>query len=167
MNASKAHSQKRVFFGFKVITDWPTELPRGRLVPEACRHVTFAFLGEVAWEKLKPQLNDIPLPPSSTSSARFTGTLFLPPDRPRVVAWELQFSDARILSYQQRLSLTLQGLGYEREERPFLPHMTIARAPFVPEEWAAFPLPEKVVKLEGLHLFESLGNMQYQSLWHT
>ena len=64
------------------------------------------------------------------------------------------------------LSDWLKAMGYPIDERPFFPHITIARAPFDIKDWLAHfdPLPFFV---KAIHLYQSLGNLHYQSIWES
>jgi 2'-5' RNA ligase len=56
--------------------------------------------------------------------------IWLPPRRPRVLAVELDDPTSGLKQLQDSLSDALRGGGwYTPEERPYLPHVTVARAP--------------------------------------
>jgi hypothetical protein len=69
-----------------------------------------------------------------------------------------------ITNYQTALLDWLEDLGYSVDRRPLLSHITVARSPFLEKEWeeAFVPLPFQIT---GLHLYESIGNLRYISLW--
>jgi hypothetical protein len=82
-----------------------------------------------------------------------------------VATWHVRFlDDGQLGLYQQNLGRFLASLGYQLDERPFLPHVTLARRPFRAIEWeeAFKPLPCWV---EAIHLYESLGNLTYKPIW--
>ena len=68
------------------------------------------------------------------------------------------------LAYQQELVTYLRRLGYSLDERPFLPHVTVARAPFEEQEWCT-TFHKMPVITHHLHLFESVGDLVYKPLW--
>lgn len=162
--------EKRLFFGIDVSAPWPHEYPQGRLLEESYRHITVAFLGNVSYEKLVKILPEIPTIPIKVGlAARLDACLFLPPRKPRVVAWHVNWIDdsSTLLAFQQQLVKWLQEHGFQikNSDREFLPHVTLCRAPFVIKQWKHTFSPVPCV-LKNLHLYESLGNMKYQSLWN-
>src|SRR5207302_892374 len=65
------------------------------------------------------------LPPALT----FTGPLWLPRRRPRVLAVGLEDGSRALEEIQAALTAALTAGGwYEPERRPYLPHVTVARA---------------------------------------
>jgi 2'-5' RNA ligase len=47
--------------------------------------------------------------------------------RPRIIWLGMSGEAARLTTFQQRLERAFQGIGFPREERPFLPHLTLGR----------------------------------------
>lgn len=160
--------EKRLFIGMEVKAPWPEQWPEGRVLLEKDRHLTLAFLGEVSLEKLLPLLNDFPKPSFEMGiGGVFDRPLFLPHRMARVAAWRIQFleKEEQFLSFQKNLSIWLKGNEFPvKEKGEFLPHVTIARAPFKKEEWKksfeSIPL-----YLKNIHLYESLGSSKYEILW--
>lgn len=162
---------KRLFFAFKVHMPWPQSLPPARLLQEEERHMTVAFLGHSDFSKLQPLLSTMPLPEFKVGQAAATDqVLFLPERHPHVVAWHISGNDqiSSLANYSRQLIEWLVGHGFSPDIRhAFLPHITIGRAPFNTHAWMGSfePLP---LVVESLQLFESLGQLRYQSLWsHT
>lgn len=158
--------EKRLFFGLEVAAPWPDRYPRGRLIPVECRHATLVFLGNIPWEPLQALRSEIPPPPFILGPMGVADScLLLPPRHSKVVAWHVTFAgDNRLEKYQQTLSEFLRGHDYVVEDRPFLPHVTVARAPFDAGEWREcfHPLP-MIVK--GVNLYETVGSLQYERVW--
>lgn len=163
--------ESSLFFGFEVTAPWLPETPEGRLIDPAHRHLTFLFLGKVEVEELVDQLSQQPpFPLLRSPIGIFDDLLFLPKQRPRVVA----------LSFQQRLSTGEEAIGSFREEwmewlhhlgyalsdthLSFLPHVTLARAPFHPKEWKKWFIPSAAF-FPAFHLYRSLGHLAYETLW--
>lgn len=159
--------RKRIFYGLEVKAPWPEILPSGRLLLEADRHMTLAFLGDVDYEHAAPLLSAIP----STSrkvgfSGRFSQCLFLPPRRPSCVSWHVDWitGGKELLRYQKQLESSLVDcalLSAQKIRKDFLPHVTICRGPFSINRWkkAFSPLP---MIASSLHLYESLGHLRYK-----
>jgi 2'-5' RNA ligase len=155
---------KRLFFAFSVEAPWPHEYPKGRLVDEKSRHITFAFLGNV---HPVANLSEFPKPDLLLGPAGKTDRLlFLPPHRARVVASHVTWlSDGEKLNQLQKKALDwLESLGYQVDRRPLLSHITLARAPFDRKAWEDW-FEELPCIITGIHLYESVGNLTYQSIW--
>lgn len=158
---------KRLFFGLEVAAPWPKKLPHGRLLNESCRHLTLAFLGDIPFSKLADNLPFFPqLPLRIGPVGLFNECLLLPERDPHVVAWHVQWLET-IKPLEQSLLLLrewLTSLDYSVDNRPFLPHVTLARSPFNRREWtnqfAKLPLC-----VTNLHLYESKGQLVYEPIW--
>lgn len=166
MNQSE-QTIKRVFFGLEVGSTWPARFPKGRLLTEEARHMTLAFLGNVEVTPLKKYLANIPVENLRVGwTGYFDKLLLLPPKHPRVIAWHasVRSADKSLLAFREKLLGELERLGYSIDRRPFLPHVTLARAPFEESDWKSTfqPLPFQAF---NLHLYESLGNLKYQPIW--
>ncbi|MBS0605088.1 MAG: hypothetical protein JSS60_08675 [Verrucomicrobia bacterium] len=157
----------RLFFGAQVEAPWPKDYPPGRMIEEETRHVTLAFLGDTSLPALQALLPSAPLPPFLIGPAGIGNTLiFLPPDKNRVAALSVQWLDpsAAFNIYQKQFTIWLKASGYSLEERPYFPHITIARGPFDKKSWQDHfaPLPFFV---KAIRLYQSIGNLHYRSLW--
>lgn len=144
-------SQHRLFFAF-----WPDEALRGtleaaraRLFPLAGRpvdpgnlHVTLAFLGPVDGSKLM-RLRELggpmaPLPIVFDRLEHWT--------RPRVLAAVASQPPPRLRAIVDGLWQRLDRLGFAREPRPYVPHLTLVRdvktlragLAWPPLEWTAY-----------------------------
>jgi 2'-5' RNA ligase len=160
---------RRLFFGAEVIANWPQHLPKARILPEGMRHITLAFLGNCPFAPLNNLLSFFPTSSFSIGPAGIADQcLFLPDVKPRVAATSVQWQkDTDALgSYQKKIAEWLTSHGHSLDKRPFLPHITLARSPLDREEWRQSFLPFPFY-LKGLHLYESLGNLTYQSIWNV
>ena len=161
---------RRLFWGLSLDAPWPLSYPSGRLIEEGMRHLTLAFLGNVSKSPLMEHLKEVPIPPFTVGPVgQLDKVLFLPENRPRVVANNMRWltDEQEVKAYQKSLTKWLTSLGYSLDSRPFLSHVTIARSPFKEEweeEWnqAFTPLPARIT---GICLYESLGNLHYETLW--
>ena len=159
---------KRLFFGAQVKAAWPQELASGRLIAEDARHITLVFIGQEDFPMLERQLKHIPKPSFRIGIAGVGSEwVFLPKEDARVVALNTTwFEDPQpLFSFQMALSEWLISCGYTLKKHSFVPHITVARSPFEKEEWKKHfePVP---FFLSTFHLYESLGHLNYRSLWN-
>ncbi|NGX37113.1 MAG: RNA 2',3'-cyclic phosphodiesterase [Chlamydiae bacterium] len=158
---------KRLFFGLSVHAPWPMSYPNGRIIEEESRHITLAFLGNHPFAKLKQELQHFPSPEFPIGPVGICDELlFLPVDKPRVVAHHISWlTDGEKIESLHLATLDwLEKLGYHVDRRPFLSHLSIARSPFQQKEWKEVfeILP---VLITGVHLYESMGNLRYSKIW--
>jgi 2'-5' RNA ligase len=136
----------------EALAEWRADAFAGRddvrLVDPPALHVTLAFLGHVG-EELTPRIAEVVRGSGGGEAPELsaTGVRPQPPRRPRLFALDLDDRDGRAGAVQAALSGALAGEGlYEPEERPFWPHVTLARvkkgaraapleAPPPPAEW--------------------------------
>jgi 2'-5' RNA ligase len=107
-------------------------LPRARWADPEALHLTLLFLGEVAAERVGELAEALraafaPLPPMAL---RLAGAGTFPPGRPARVAW-IGIAGPRELAALQAgaAAAAAATVGYEPEDRPFRPHITLARCP--------------------------------------
>jgi len=152
----------------EVKAPWPDALPYGRLLDAHHRHLTLAFLGDTDYPKMQEALLSFPqLPFKVGFVAQFDQCLFLPPKHPRVVAWHVQWLEksTEIVTFCATLIRWLQAKGFSPDRRhELMPHVTLARAPFNEKIWSKkfSPLP---LLVQDIRLYESVGNLNYTSLW--
>lgn len=161
--------RKRLFFGLAVEAPWPLTYPKGRIIEESARHITLAFLGNHSFSKLEKGLPTFPKPSYKIGPVGIGDhLLFLPKYKPRVVAEHVDWitDGTSIESHHQGLLDWLEGLDFPVDRRPFLPHVTMARAPVDENAWEeAFSTPLPLITT-GIHLYESIGHLRYLSIWH-
>jgi RNA 2',3'-cyclic 3'-phosphodiesterase len=98
---------------------------------------------------------------------KFNECLFLPERHPNVVAWNVSWFDESeaLVAFQKTLAQWLQQHGFMAEEkRAWLPHVTLCRKPFNSKQWQR-AFSELPFMTKHIHLYESLGNLQYESRW--
>ncbi|HEY2810705.1 MAG TPA: hypothetical protein VGJ00_04890 [Rhabdochlamydiaceae bacterium] len=161
------NESKRLFFAAQIKATWPQEFPLGRMILEETRHMTLAFIGNSSYEALETLLPQVPLPSFRVGlSGIGTALAFLPKEHARVVALDIMWLEDPhfFFVFQSALSAWLTASGYALKKQAFYPHITIARAPFDKEKWLEHfePVP---FYLAAIHLYESLGNLEYRSLW--
>jgi RNA 2',3'-cyclic 3'-phosphodiesterase len=102
-----------------------------RAVPRASLHVTLAFLGWQEEESIPPLAELVLACAGGTGGVAGLALgepLWLPRRRPRVLAVAIEDRHAQLGALQERLVERLVAGGwYEREARPYLPHVTVAR----------------------------------------
>jgi 2'-5' RNA ligase len=113
-----------------------------RPVPRASLHVTLAFLGwkeEASVAPLAELVETCGGEAGGVAGLALGEPLWLPRRRPRVLAVALEDRHGQLGALQARLVEQLVAGGwYEREARPYLPHVTVARV----RRGAAMPTSE-------------------------
>lgn len=157
---------RRLFFGLEVQAAWMHPLPEGRVLKEKNRHITLAFLGNKSVSLIQKDLKNFPdLGFRLGPAGRCDHLLFLPKKNPRLVAGHIEWVDLQgFVQIHQELSSWLIAHGHAIDIRKILPHVTVARAPINEIKWqeAFFPFP---IVAKSLNLYESLGNLEYRSIW--
>lgn len=106
---------------------WHPDLPDARWTPAERVHLTLRFLGdrpEAAAEAIVDRMVTFAAAPVPVQTA---GLVRLPSARrPRVLAVRLEETTALVDAYA-RLGAVLAKAGIPREDRPLLPHVTLAR----------------------------------------
>jgi len=160
---------KRLFFGFEVVSPWPEEMPAGRLLLEPDRHLTVAFLGSANLPQLIQSLGSFPpLPFRIGLSGIFDQPIFLPHRLPNVAAWHIHWLEGEepLCQFQKDLIAWLKENDFHPREQSgeFLPHVTIARKPFAIHEWKE-TFEKRPLFIRNLHLCESLGSSRFHVCW--
>jgi len=92
-------------------------------------HLTLRFLGDVAENdlpNLETAISDA-VSGSAAFSMRIRGTgVFPSPKRPRVY-WAGLEAPPTLMDLQSRIEQEMSKLGFEKDENPFHPHLTLAR----------------------------------------
>jgi RNA 2',3'-cyclic 3'-phosphodiesterase len=161
----------------RALIAWAREAVGGdrgmRVVAAEQVHLTLAFLGHRPLDEIGP-LSELvesfggwPIPPLSTGAA-----LWLSPRRPHVLTVAVNDETAALGSLHTSVWDGLEELGYEREERRFRPHLTVAR---VRHGWSAPtslglpPTPQLELDVRGVALMRSFlggGPARYEELAH-
>lgn len=106
-------------------------LPHVRFQPPDSLHLTLAFLGELDDEQLAAA-TQAAIAAAASTAPPFTLTVaglgvFGPPYAPRVLWCGVGGDVPALLRLQAALADQLEVAGFPREERPFAPHLTLAR----------------------------------------
>ncbi len=91
-------------------------------------HVTLKFIGEVPLEKVERIKVELAgLRSGAPVDLNFRGVGFFPNDRHPRVFWAGIESTANLAEIAMEVERHLENLGVAREQRPFHPHLTLAR----------------------------------------
>lgn len=122
----------RVFIGIKAgCADYLTALQhqlkekgRGSFTARDNLHITLRFLGEVAPQKVGA-ISDAVIQAGGEAFTLTCGGLHVM--RKGLVVAEVGGETDKLLALQGRIEAALETLGFERESRPYRPHITLAR----------------------------------------
>jgi 2'-5' RNA ligase len=121
--------------------------PRAKWVRPENLHVTLKFLGETS----PAQLSAICEALSTIRSERaieihFRSLVFFPSEQHPRVFWAAMDASLNLPQFAASISHALEPLGFSSEQRPFLPHLTLARfqPPTMPQA-----LPAAVQEFSG------------------
>jgi len=125
-------------------------------------HCTLRFLGDTPDDRLpdlQSALARIDAPPLGLTIAGLTA--FPSRRSPRVLVARIAPTDD-LMDLQQQVEQTVQAMGFEPEERPFSPHVTVARlkradTPSV-HHWIRAHTVEAAFRVEAFHLYASVLN---------
>jgi RNA 2',3'-cyclic 3'-phosphodiesterase len=124
----------RLFCGLRLPDDalerlvaWQTRLgDGGRVVPRENLHVTLAFLGQVAATRLPEVVDGLRAAAASAGGIRLAAVRYREARSVGMVVLEDEGGHATALA--DDLQRRLERLGvYRREDRPWLPHVTVLR----------------------------------------
>jgi len=93
-------------------------------------HLTLKFFGNIEESKIEPIVKSIEGPIQTTPpfSLKVKGVGAFPHlKNPRVIWMGLTNGKENIISLQQRLEVLLEKIGFQTEDRPFHPHLTLGR----------------------------------------
>ncbi len=105
-------------------------LPDVRFVDPASLHLTLAFLGELEDDALATVIaltGEVARQTAPFALALAGLGVFGAPAAPRVIWAGVGGETHRLLALQRRLADALAAQGFPREQRPFSPHLTLAR----------------------------------------
>lgn len=152
--------EKRMFFGAEVFAPWP-HFPPGRMIAETERHLTLAFLGNTSFTALKDLLSQFPAPSFVVGPVGWCDRLlFIPEELPKVAALHVKWLQGDLAPLHAELQKWLSLA----DKRTFFPHVTVARSPFDKEAWRE-SFKEFPIAVRAIHLYESIGNLNYVPLW--
>jgi RNA 2',3'-cyclic 3'-phosphodiesterase len=104
------------------------EAPGSRWSAAGALHITLKFLGHTNAQQLEPirqALARIALP--EQISVAFRGVGFFPDEKKPRVMWCGVEASENFFELAAAIEKALEPLGFERETRPYVPHVTLAR----------------------------------------
>ena len=161
----------------RTLVAWAREAVGGdrgmRVVAAEQVHLTLAFLGHRPHDEIGPLAELVesfagrPIPPLSSGAA-----LWLSPRRPHVLTVAVNDETDALGSLHASVWDGLEDLGFEREERRFRPHLTVARVRHgwsAPTALALPPTPALDLDVRSVTLMRSFlggGPARYEALAH-
>ncbi len=116
---------------------------KGRWSPFENLHITFKFLGDTQEEKItqiKQSLSKI-LDKDEDIHIIFKGFGVFPnPTNPRVFYLKVENPDGKLQEINEYIQDRLSLLGYEKDKRAFIPHITLKRPKFAKTEELIFKM---------------------------
>jgi 2'-5' RNA ligase len=159
----------------RALIAWAREAVGGdrgmRVVAAEQVHLTLAFLGHRPLDDVEPLAGLVealgavtPAPMLSTGAA-----LWLSPRKPHVLTVAVNDETGALASLHASVWDGLEELGFEREERRFRPHLTVARVRhgWTPPGGALPPTPALDLDVRGVALMRSFlggGPARYEAL---
>jgi RNA 2',3'-cyclic 3'-phosphodiesterase len=140
-------------------------------------HLTLKFLGEIR-STLIPEIEEAVQPVFASETkllVHVRGLGIFPSIRnPRVIWAGVEDNEKRLVSLAEKIDSALEGIGFSRENRPFMPHLTLGRTKSRQDLMQVIDFVEKHKNLPGpdFHahravLFQSVlkyGGAEYSSL---
>jgi 2'-5' RNA ligase len=102
--------------------------PDARWMRPESLHVTLKFIGERPQEQIKALTQRLRLVESDSFELRFTDYGFFPTSKAPRVFWIGIEADAHLAQLAANIDAATSELGIPREDRPYSPHLTLARA---------------------------------------
>lgn len=106
------------------------DIPGARWVPAEQIHLTLAFLGEVDDDTVKRLTTELAKIQAPGFELRFSGTGCFPDRRRPRVLWVGLEPEPLLSSLASQVRDAVLACGIPQEERPFSPHITLARLKF-------------------------------------
>jgi RNA 2',3'-cyclic 3'-phosphodiesterase len=101
--------------------------PEVRWISPESLHITLKFIGEQKAEQLAAITEHLQVVGGSRTQIHFSGYGFFPTAKAPRVFWIGIHAGAELVELASSIDSALAGLHIPREERPFSPHLTLAR----------------------------------------
>ncbi len=129
--------------------------PVGRLVPAGNLHVTVAFLGNVAPDRMRALREVAAARPWPRDALVFDRLAWWP--KAKLLCLEASALPAHFVSSVETFHEHLRRAGFKVEHRPFRAHVTVARnVPSPPADAAVLPIPAFVWPVREIALVASI-----------
>jgi RNA 2',3'-cyclic 3'-phosphodiesterase len=118
-----------------LLKDFRALAPQLKWVRPENLHVTLKFLGETESQKLGPLQNVLSgVRSAEPANLEFRGLGFFPNEKRPRVFWAGMEASANLKSLAVDIDQAVHKLGFNLEERPYAPHLTLARIslPIIP-----------------------------------
>ena len=136
-----------------VLAEWSETLRKhwqfGKWVHPSDYHITLRFLGSCPTEKVEQVKEHLSrsLPPAKPFTLNIGGLhIFGQPQRPRILWADVGGEKDALQRLQHHVSISLETIGFPREQRPYRPHITLAKRyqknDFPYKRLAMYNLPE-------------------------
>jgi 2'-5' RNA ligase len=152
----------RLFIAIEIPDDLKTkigrlrlDIPGARWVPAEQIHLTLAFLGEVEEAAVEPLITELARIHLPEFTLNFSGAGCFPDRRRPRVLWVGVEPHSQLVGLAAGVHDAVLACGIPQEERPFSPHITLARFRFpAPGETAAFFDRPEIQKLPSFPVRE-------------
>ena len=102
--------------------------PNARWMQAESLHVTLKFIGERPQEQVEALTQRLRRVESGSFELRFTGYGFFPTAKAPRVFWIGIQADAHLAQLAANIDAATSEIGIPREDRPYSPHLTLARS---------------------------------------
>ena len=102
--------------------------PDARWARQESLHITLKFIGEQKPERVEAITERLRRVESSAFDIRCAGYGFFPTAKAPRVFWTGIHAGPQLAELAERIDMAIAELGIPREDRPFSPHLTLARA---------------------------------------
>ena len=117
----------RAAFGF-LIKELRSVQPQAKWVRMENLHITLKFLGDTEPEKLQTvQTALLSIHSEQSVHLEFRGLGFFPNEKKSRVFWAGLQATSNLAELAARIDRAMHDLGFPLEQRPFVPHLTLAR----------------------------------------
>ena len=124
-------------------------------------HVTLKFIGEVKEERLDAIKQTLTAIKTRPFEVKFEGIGYFPPNKSPRVFWAGVHATNDLPKLAAAIDNKLAQLGIEREEKPYHPHLTLARAGSRPGVSRAFQRLQEQLATEELPHFGTMTAQEF------
>lgn len=107
---------------------------KARIVEEDHVHLTLSFLGNLNEEQVKKAKTIVKCIDRPPMNLTFDHMSYFSPSRGGVIVWIGPKKSAELNTLYARLKIALEKEGFKVDQRPFTPHVTLARGVIISDE---------------------------------